>query len=60
MLMTVQVTKLPLYCKISTRGMMCIAKPELTEDLYVVQKQEFSVHAICMYASIFIRDKPIL
>jgi hypothetical protein len=42
-LLTVHVTKLPLYhmtCKI---GMICSAKPILTENLCIVQKEEFSV-----------------
>jgi hypothetical protein len=40
-LKTVQVTKQPLQHKICRIGMICSAKPVLTEDLYVVQKQEF-------------------
>jgi hypothetical protein len=42
-LTTVQVTKLPLLHKISTRGTICFAKPGPTEDLCIVHKQEFSV-----------------
>jgi hypothetical protein len=42
-LTTVQVTKLPLYSKISEKGMICSAKPVLTEDLCAVQKKEFSM-----------------
>jgi hypothetical protein len=37
-LTTVQVTKLPLWHEISKTGMICFAKPGLTEDLYIVQK----------------------
>jgi hypothetical protein len=40
-LMTVQVTRLPLQHKICKAGMICAAKPVVTEDLCVVQKQEF-------------------
>jgi hypothetical protein len=39
-LTTVHVTELPLWHKIRKIGM---AKPVLTEDLYVVQKKEFSI-----------------
>jgi hypothetical protein len=35
-LTTIQLTKLPLYHKISKIGTICFAKPELTEDLYIV------------------------
>jgi hypothetical protein len=35
-LMTVEVYKLPLVHKISKRGMICFAKPGLTEDMYIV------------------------
>jgi hypothetical protein len=57
-------------CKINKIGMICFAKPGLTEDLYIyiyiVQNEEVSV--ICYMCntytwqmpSIFIRDKPIL
>jgi hypothetical protein len=38
-LMTVQVTKLPLQRKISKTGMICFAKPGLTDDLYTVQER---------------------
>jgi hypothetical protein len=41
--------------------MTCFAKPVLTEDLYIVQKEEFSI--ICTLDErpiIFTRDKPIL
>jgi hypothetical protein len=41
-LTTVQVTRQPLQHKICKIGMICSAKPVLTEDLCVVQKQEFS------------------
>jgi hypothetical protein len=48
--------------------MICAAKPVLTEDLCVVQKEEFSIpYYSCMChiyfdkrPSMFIRDKPIL
>jgi hypothetical protein len=40
-LTTVQVTRQPLQHKICKVGMICSAKPLLTEDLCVVQKQEF-------------------
>jgi hypothetical protein len=40
---TVQVTKQPLQYQICKIGMFCSAKPVLTEDLCVVQKQEFSI-----------------
>jgi hypothetical protein len=39
----IQVTRLPLQHKIRKIGMICSAKPVLTEDLCVVQKQEFSI-----------------
>jgi hypothetical protein len=46
--------------------MMCPAKPVLTKDLCIVQKEEFSITCyICAKCtlderpSIFIRDKPI-
>jgi hypothetical protein len=39
--MTIQVTKLPLQYKIRKIGMICSAKPVLTADLCLVQKQEF-------------------
>jgi hypothetical protein len=42
-LKTVQVTKLPLKRKIRKIGMICIAKPGLTENLYIVHKEEFSI-----------------
>jgi hypothetical protein len=42
-LTTVQVTKLPLQHKICKIGMICFAKPVLTEDLYIVQNEEFSI-----------------
>jgi hypothetical protein len=38
-LTTVQVTRQPLQHKICKMGMICPAKPVLTEDLCVVQKQ---------------------
>jgi hypothetical protein len=38
-LTTVQVTKLPLYHKMCKIGMICFAKPVLSEYLYVVQKE---------------------
>jgi hypothetical protein len=40
-LTTVQVTRQPLQHKICKIGMICPAKPVLTEDLCVVQKQKF-------------------
>jgi hypothetical protein len=42
-LKTVQVTKLPLKDGISKIAKICFAKPGLTEDLYIVHKEEFSV-----------------
>jgi hypothetical protein len=42
-LATVQVTKLPLWHKILKIDMICFAKPGPTEDLYIVQKEEFSM-----------------
>jgi hypothetical protein len=42
-LTTVQVTKLPLWHEVGKIGMICFAKPVLTEDLYMVQKKDFSV-----------------
>jgi hypothetical protein len=41
--MTFQETKLPLQHKIHKIGMICFARPGLTEDLCVVQKEEFSI-----------------
>jgi hypothetical protein len=38
---TVQVTRQPLQHKICKMGMICPAKPVLTEDLRAVQKQKF-------------------
>jgi hypothetical protein len=40
-LTTVQVTRQPLPHKIYKIGMICSAKPVLTENLCVVQKEEF-------------------
>jgi hypothetical protein len=40
---TVEMTKLPLQHKIRKTGMICSVKPLLTEDLCVVQKEEFSI-----------------
>jgi hypothetical protein len=40
-LTTAQVTKLPLQHKIREIGMLCSVKPVLTEDLCVVQREEF-------------------
>jgi hypothetical protein len=40
-LTAVQMTKLPLQHKIFKIDMICSAKPVLTEDLCVVQKEEF-------------------
>jgi hypothetical protein len=42
-LTTVQVTKMPLQHKIRKIGMICSVKPVLTEDLCVVQGEEFSL-----------------
>jgi hypothetical protein len=42
-LTTVQVTKLPLWHKIRKIDMICLAKHVLTEDLYIVHKEECSV-----------------
>jgi hypothetical protein len=42
-LITAQETKLPLWHKISKIDMICFAKSGLTEDLYIVHKEEFSV-----------------
>jgi hypothetical protein len=39
-LTTVQMTRLPLQHKICKMGMICPAKPVLTEDLRVVQKEK--------------------
>jgi hypothetical protein len=38
-----QITKLPLWHKIRKIGMICSVKSLLTEDLCIVQKEEFSV-----------------
>jgi hypothetical protein len=40
---TVQVTRLPLQHEICKIGMICFAKPVLTEDLYIVQKEELLI-----------------
>jgi hypothetical protein len=50
-LTTVQVTKLLLYHKISKTDKICFAKPGLTEDLYVVPKEEFSI--ICYMCEMY-------
>jgi hypothetical protein len=42
-LKTFQMTKLPLYHKMSKIDMICFPKPRLTDDLYIVHKEEFSV-----------------
>jgi hypothetical protein len=42
-LTTVHVTKLPLQHKTCKLGMICSAKGVLTEDLCIVQKEEFSI-----------------
>jgi hypothetical protein len=61
-----QVTKLPLGHKIRKIGMICFAKHGLTEGLYILKKEEFSITCyMCdkytrKWPSIFIRDKPIL
>jgi hypothetical protein len=65
-LTSVHVTKLPLYHKIRKIGMICFAKPGLSEYLYIAHKEEFSITCyICdTYTwerrSLFKRDKPIL
>jgi hypothetical protein len=41
-LTTVQLNRLPLYHKISKTGMICFARPVLTQDLYIVQKIIFN------------------
>jgi hypothetical protein len=43
----VQVTKLLLQHKISEIDIICSAKPGLTEELYIVYKEEFSITATC-------------
>jgi hypothetical protein len=40
-LTTVQMTRQPLQHKICRMGMICPAKPVLTEDLCIVQKETF-------------------
>jgi hypothetical protein len=62
-LTTVQVAKLPLSRKINKIGMICYTKSGLTENLYIVQKEELSITCyMCnMYLkrpTIFIREKP--
>jgi hypothetical protein len=42
-LTTIQLTKLPLYHKISKTGTICFAKPGLTENFHIVNKAELSV-----------------
>jgi hypothetical protein len=42
-LTTVQATKLPLWHKIRKMDMICPLKPVLTEDLCVMQMEEFSI-----------------
>jgi hypothetical protein len=42
-LTTVQVPELPLWHKLREIGMICSVKPVMTEDLCVVQKEEFSI-----------------
>jgi hypothetical protein len=61
-LTTVQVNKLPLWHKIRKIGMICFAKPGLTENLYLEQKEEFSICPIRTLEQrpfFFIRDNPI-
>jgi hypothetical protein len=64
-LKTVQVARLPLKHKICRIGMICSAKPVVTEDLFLVQKQEFFNNMVCAKytldkrPSIFITDNPI-
>jgi hypothetical protein len=47
-LTTVQVTRQPLQHKICKLDMICSAKPLLTEDLCVVQRQEFFSNMLCV------------
>jgi hypothetical protein len=42
-LTTVQAIKLSLWHKIRNVGMICFAKPGLTEDSYTLHKEEFSI-----------------
>jgi hypothetical protein len=56
-LTTVQATKLQLYHKIRKIGMICFAKPVLTEHFYIVQKQKFSI--ACMYVGTLHKAKHI-
>jgi hypothetical protein len=42
-LTTVQETKLPLQHKIRMISKICFAKPGLADDLFEVQKEEFSI-----------------
>jgi hypothetical protein len=59
-LTTVHVTKLLLYHKTCKICMIWSAKPVLTEDLCIVQKQEFSMRdTLDERRSIFIRDESI-
>jgi hypothetical protein len=64
-LTTVQVTKLQLQYKICKIGMICSVEPVLTEDLRVVQKQDFLNNMLYVLnvhltrPNTFIRDKPI-
>jgi hypothetical protein len=39
--------------------MICFAKPGLTEDLYIVQKEEFSMQTLDERPSLLRRGKPI-
>jgi hypothetical protein len=65
-LTTVEVTKLPLWHKLNRIGIICIAKSGLTEELYILWKEYFSITCyMCdMYFwrrwSILIRETPIL
>jgi hypothetical protein len=42
-LTTVQFTKLSLWHKVRKIGMICFAKPVLTEEFYIVQKENFLI-----------------
>jgi hypothetical protein len=48
-LMAIQVTKLLLQHKINMIGLICSAKHVLTEDLYIVQKDDFSITCYVCY-----------
>jgi hypothetical protein len=56
----VQVTRLPLQHKICKIGMICSAKPVLTEDLCVVQKLDYCSNILSrvLYATGIYVDSP--